>query len=95
MKKNQKKKQRKIFILFFSISLTIFILLVGTYAWFIGMSTVLTGDINVTISSTVGLELSLDGVNWENQVLTVNPSTIESIYSGNTNKYPSSTGLIP
>lgn len=93
--KNELKKHRKVFLLFISIMLTAMILLVSTYAWFIGMSTVNTGDINVTISSIVGLELSLDGHEWENQTLNVNTSTIESIYQGNTNKYPSTTGLIP
>ena len=93
--KNELKKHRKVFLLFISIMLTAIILLVSTYAWFIGMSTVNTGDINVTISSIVGLELSLDGSEWENQTLNVDTSTIESIYPGNTNKYPGSTGLIP
>ena len=40
------------------------LLIVGTYAWFIGMESVAVNQFDVTIAAAEGLALSLDGNKW-------------------------------
>ena len=96
MYKDRIKKQRKIFLLFIAILITGSILVIETYAWFIGTSTVQTNEFNITVSSTIGLELSIDADpdHWQANSITINPATIESVFSNNNNKVPTE-GLIP
>ena len=96
MYKDRIKKQRKIFLLFIAILITGTILVIETYAWFIGTSTVQTNEFNITVSSTIGLELSIDADpnHWQANSITINPATIESVFSNNNNKVPTE-GLIP
>ncbi len=94
MNTEQTKHQRKLFLIFIAILVTTVVFVVGTYAWFVGISTVNVGDFSVTISSSIGLELSIDGETWETDNLTINTSNINRTYNGNTNRMPSN-GLIP
>lgn len=103
MKKMSKKKTRKIFLMVVVMVITAVVLVVETYAWFVGISTVNVGEFNVKIESSGGLEISLDGQTWkkDSQILNVTGTTImattgtgDHAYAGHTNKYPSN-GLIP
>ena len=104
MNKKGKKRMRRLMILFIMILLTLSILLVGTYAWFIGLRTVDVSEFSVTITGVDGLEISLDGENWkiEGEPLHINSSTIinttsttdDHAYSGHKNIWPSD-GLVP
>ena len=57
------------------------ILIVSTYAWFVGMKTVNVSSFNVEIAATEGLSLSLDGKTW-NETVNINSTTYKSAYTG-------------
>lgn len=102
------RKKRKILLLFIVIIITTVVLIVETYAWFVGLSTVNTNSFNISISSGSGLEISMDGEHWhkDDDVLIVNAATVagtstasgetsSNAYSGNTNSWVDSNGLVP
>ncbi len=99
MQKNAKQK-RNVRNLAAVTTLTAIILIVSTYAWFIGLDEVRVENFTVTIAATDSLELSLDGANWTDEI-DIDPLTIESIYTGNTNSWTGTdkdgnvVGLIP
>lgn len=74
-KKREKtvKRSRRIV---FAIGLTAIVLVVATYAWFIGITTVTVNPFEVNIVSTEGLQISLDGIHWE-ETLHVTKGIIE------------------
>ena len=99
-----KRKKTKIFFLIVVIAVTAVILIVETYAWFVGLSTVNTNSFNINVSTGGGLEISLDGEHWkkDNDVLNISESTItatsgtgDHAYQGNTNKWTGNKGLVP
>lgn len=70
-KVNRKKRERtveKSRKIIFAIGLTAIVLVVATYAWFIGITTVTVNPFEVNIISTEGLKISLDGHNWETEL---------------------------
>ena len=95
MKDNRKNKKIKKLIAFCSISSFIFI--VATYAWFIGMRQVNVSSFEIEIASTDSLLLSLDGSTWDTTV-TINSSNFKTVsYEGNVNNwagYDSENGVV-
>ena len=70
------------------------LLIVGTYAWFIGMDSVSVSAFDVKIAAAEGLALSLDGEEWyEDADHQLDVSTAKQ-YAGNTNTW-AENGLIP
>ena len=67
------KKSKKVVI---AMGLTAIVLVVATYAWFIGITTVNVNQFEVNIVTTEGLSISLDGKHWET-VLNVTKGIIE------------------
>ena len=70
------------------------LLIVGTYAWFIGMQSVAVSQFDVTIAAAEDLALSLDGATWYEDA--DHPLDVKTApqYSGNTNTW-AKDGLIP
>ena len=66
-------------------------LIVGTYAWFIGMQSVVVSQFDVKIAAAEGLELSMDGKVWYTDELNAKET---AAYTGNTNTW-AEKGLIP
>ena len=66
-------------------------LIVGTYAWFIGMQSVVVSQFDVKIAAAEGLELSMDGNVWYTDELDAKET---AAYTGNTNTW-AEKGLIP
>lgn len=107
-KKNSKKRQqRKLAWLFALTGITAVVLIVETYAWFIGTGSIQTSEFQIGVSTEKSLFLSLDGENWSEN-LTISRENIlglleESLtednhnaYEGNTNKWvDEEVGLIP
>jgi hypothetical protein len=94
----KKRRRKKISGLIFLSGLTAVVLIVETYAWFVGLSIASVNAFSVSVSSGEGLELSLDGVSWYkgNSNLTISQTSITTgAYTGNTNKWVSEKGLIP
>ena len=82
-----KKKNKKIKKLIAFCSLTSFIFIVATYAWFIGMRQVNVSSFEIEIASTDSLLLSLDGSRWDTTV-TINSDNFQSVsYEGNVNNW--------
>ena len=69
------------------------ILVVSTYAWFIGMRTVNVNPFEVEIAATKGLYLSINGKDWY-ETLNINKDNFSTAYANNTNTW-SEGGLIP
>lgn len=98
--KQKKRKTRKLANLFFITGVTAIVLIVGTYAWFIGTGTVSVSEFSVNVSSGENLLMSLDGATWT-ETLEISKDTImgtsgeNKAYEGNTNKWPDEKGLIP
>ena len=65
-------------------------LIVGTYAWFIGMQSVTVSQFDVKIAAAEGLELSMDGDKWFEELDAKNTAA----YTGNKNTW-AEKGLIP
>lgn len=98
----QRRKTRRLFLLFIVVTVTTVVLIVGVYAWFIGISTVNVSEFNVTISAEGGLELSLtggDNNDWKSgeNALIINKTTVAA--ASNSNKWVADSGddagLIP
>ena len=90
MNKRDSKKSKKIRKLIVFCSLTSFIFIVATYAWFIGMRSVNVSSFEIEIASTDSLLLSLDGSKWDTTV-TINSEnfndTTNTVYAGNVNNW--------
>ena len=90
MNKRDSKKSKKIRKLIVFCSLTSFIFIVATYAWFIGMRQVNVSSFEIEIASTDSLLLSLDGSKWDTTV-TINADnfndTTNTVYAGNVNNW--------
>ena len=95
MGRNSKRIEKRSKNLVLICTLTAIILIVSTYAWFIGLRSVSVASFDVEIASTDSLLLSLDGKKWSTQV-SINKGNYNDtnvVYSGNTNSW--TTGLIP
>ena len=68
MGRNNKRKEKRSKNLVLICTLTAVILIVSTYAWFIGLRSVSVASFDVEIASTDSLLLSLDGKKWSTQV---------------------------
>ena len=83
MKRNG-KKSRKIRKLILACTLSAVVLIVSTYTWFIGIQTVRVSPFDITIATTEGLFLSMDGEEW---VYNLDVNTAKK-YANNTNIMP-------
>ena len=91
-----RKHTRRVKRLALICTLCTIILVVSTYAWFIGMRSVAVSSFDVEIATTDSLLLSLDGKKWATQV-NINKSNFNDtsvVYEGNTNKWAGEKGLI-
>jgi len=108
-KTNKKRQKRKLAWLFALTGVTAIVLIVETYAWFIGTGSIYTSEFEIGVSTEKSLFLSLDGENWSEN-LTISRENIlglleegasiskdnHNAYEGNTNKWVDETvGLIP
>ena len=87
MKKRSKKQENKVKKLIVACGICAIILTVSTYAWFIGMKTVNVSAFEVNIASIDGLSLSLNGVDWYDEV-TINETNHldpDTVGAGSTN----------
>ena len=90
MKRNG-KKSKKIRKLIITCTLSAIVLIVSTYTWFIGMQTVNVNPFEISVATTEGLFLSMDGKSWVYN-LDINDDT--PVYTGNTNTW-AEEGLKP
>jgi len=108
-KRQRKRKNRKIAGLFAITGITAVVLIVGTYAWFIGTGSIKTSEFEIGVSTEKSLFLSLDGENWSEN-LTISEAAImgtletaaatgefdtHNAYEGHTNHWVGEDGLVP
>ena len=89
-KKNNKRDNRRLKKLIAICVICAVVLVVSTYAWFIGMKTVSVNEFEIEIATTEGLFLSMDGQKWSYK-LDVKSATA---YDKNANVW-ADDGLIP
>ena len=102
-----KRRRKKIEKIVFAIGLTAVIFVVATYAWFIGTTEISIGTFELTVESGDGLQVSLNGEEWNN-VVTISEATVtpddEDEYVASSlmakpgdhnNKWVSAEGLVP
>ena len=92
MRKNSKRTRRTKNLVVIC-TLTAIILIVSTYAWFIGMRSVAVSSFDVEIATTDSLLLSLDGAKWSTEVNINKDNYSSASYGDNTNSW--TTGLVP
>ena len=82
-KKNSRKRQRrKLAWLFTLTGITAVVLIVETYAWFIGTGSIQTSEFQIGVSTEKSLFLSLDGERWSEN-LTISKENILGRYIAN------------
>ena len=85
-KKNSRKRQRrKLAGLFALTGITALVLIVETYAWFIGTGSIQTSEFQIGVSTEKSLFLSLDGENWSEN-LTISKENILALLEGTSSK---------
>ena len=89
--KSNSKKSKKVRKLIITCTLSAIVLIVSTYTWFIGMQTVNVNPFEISVATTEGLFLSMDGKSWVYN-LDINDDT--PVYTGNTNTW-AEEGLKP
>jgi len=92
--KMKKVKTKRIRNLILIPSFSVVVLLVATYAWFIGLQSVNITSFDVEIAASESLLLSLDGENWNDSVAISKNNLDEVSYLGHKNSW-GGTGLIP
>ena len=94
MKNRNKRREQRVKKMIVACALCAIILIVSTYAWFIGMRTVNVSSFDVEIAAIDGLSLSIDGSTWSDTIDINKDNYNTAAYSGNTNSW-GGTGLIP
>lgn len=103
-KQRNKRKTRKIALLFFLTGITAILLIVETYAWFVGTATIKTSSFTIGVSSGDAFEMSLNGEDWTTELNITKENVIpgegatgdQLAYSGHSNVWPDdAVGLIP
>ena len=93
MKKSESKnnrKRRRILLAFIMILFTGIILTASTYAWFTANRTVKVESVDVTVTTSTGLQISTDATNWKSVV--TNTDITGANWLGVTNQLPNGTG---
>lgn len=94
-KKSKKENQRKKRRLFLAIIMILFVgvvLTTSTYAWFTANRTVTVESIDVTVTTSEGLQISTDATNWKSVV--TNTDITSAAWSGVNNQLPQGTNLL-
>jgi hypothetical protein len=89
MKKTKKKNKAKarLSALILLLLLTVVMLATSTYAWFTANKTVQVDDITVNVTTSTGLQISTDALNWKT-VIANSDITAPAGYETNTNQFP-------
>ena len=94
MEKRNKKHIKRARRMIIACLLTAFLLIAGTYAWFIGMKTVNVSSFDVQIAAIDGLSLSLDGSTWADTVV-INQGNYNTVNTSNNTNSWGGSGLYP
>ena len=84
--KKDRRRIKKIFILLITTIITGTVLVVETYAWFVGITTVNVNQFSVTVATETGLELSLDADTWTGTTLDITEAAVTTGLTSYQNK---------
>ncbi len=90
--RKDRKRRRKILVALIMILLLVATLGTATYAWFTANRTVTVESIDVNVSTSQGLQISTDAVNWKSIV--TNADITGASWGGVRNQLPSGTNMI-
>ena len=85
-----RKRKRKLFLSILMILFTGIVLTMGTYAWFSANKTVTVDSIDVNVSSSNGIQVSTDAINWKTVI-----SNEDIIGASADDKYPTAVNQLP
>ena len=86
------RRRRKILLAIIMIMFTAVVLSASTYAWFTANRSVTVEKIDVTVSTSTGLQISVDAANWKSVV--TNADIIGASWSGVANQLPTGTNVL-
>lgn len=84
-------KNKKVFLAFIMLLITGIALTTASYAWFSASTQAVLGDIDVNVTASNGIQISMDAENWKGTLTTEDIKG--AAYSNNTNQIP--TTLTP
>ena len=84
----EKKKRRKIFLSLIMILFVGVILTASTYTWFTANQTVTVNELDVNVSTSSGLQVSVDAINWKTIITRDDITNASRTYTGATNQIP-------
>ncbi len=88
-KKEENKEKNKIFLLLFLLFMTLIMFSTTSYAWFSANRMVTIDTLNIKVSTVGGIDISADGINWENSINTEKLIDVKTTtYTTNTNQLP-------
>ena len=76
-----KRKNRRVFKMITVSGLTLVVLIVATYAWFIGITTVKVNAFQVNVETFKGLQISFDASSWSDSVSITGDTTDDNAYN--------------
>lgn len=94
MAKSQKTEERRRKKMFFTIIMILFVgivLTASTYAWFTTNTNVQVNSLDVNVSASDGLQISVNASNWNPTVTIADLTGTASAWSGNRNQLPGAT----
>ena len=92
--KKQKEEvatRRTVIIALLTLLVTAISLTTSTYAWFTANATVTLGSLDVNVTASNGIQISMDATNWKASLTTADVKDVA--YTGHTNQVP--TSLVP
>ncbi len=90
-KKSKKDKKKRLSSLILLLLLTTIMLSTATYAWFTANKTVTVSTVDVSVTASSGLQISVDGTNWKSVITNDDLQTVlaeSSTYPENNNQLP-------
>lgn len=91
-KKESQRKKRRLFLAIIMILFVGVVLTTSTYAWFTANRTVTVDAIDVTVTTSEGLQISTDATNWKSVV--TNADITGAGWSGVNNQLPQGANLL-
>lgn len=85
-----RRRKRKLFLSIMMILFTGVVLTMGVYAWFSANKTVTVDSIDVNVSSSNGIQVSTDAINWKTAI-----SNDDIIGASDSDKYPTAVNQLP
>lgn len=88
VEEEKKSHKKRAILLLLLLLITGFLLTTSTYAWFTSNTTVSVNNIQVTVATQNGIQLSVDAINWKSILSTTDLQGAYNTYGAATNQLP-------